>query len=209
MAGILSDDRLAAFQADPGATLAPVGGGLVSLSAGTRFLRQGGPVDHLFCVVSGTIKVEASDWDDKTLLICFQRRATFTGDVELFEGGVEATCTLTAVTDVVLWRMDLKTLKGRLAEFPWLVGLVAHGLALKLGDRARESARNQLCPLAVRYESYLEEMGAGGRPVPIDLAQTASLLAVSPRHLQRVIRDLVDQGKVVRRGRSLVVSRWA
>jgi CRP-like cAMP-binding protein len=166
MGGILSDDRLAAFQADPGTTLAPVGGGLVALPAGTCFLRQGGAVNHLYCVVSGTIKVEASDWDDKTL-------------------------------------------KGRLGELPWLVGLVAHGLASKLGDRARESARSQLCPLAVRYESYLEEMGAGGRPVPIDLAQTASLLAVSPRHLQRVIRDLVDQGMVVRRGRSLVVSRWA
>lgn len=200
---------MAAFASDPARTLVSVGGGLVSLAAGSCFLRQGEPVEHLYCIVSGTVKIEASDWDDKTLLICFSRPPTFVGDVELFQGGVEATCTLTAVTDVVLWRIDRKTLQGRLGELPWLVGLVAHGLALKLGARAREAARSQLCPLSVRYEAYLEEMGAGGQPVPIDLAQTSSLLAVSPRHLQRVIRDLVDRGKVVRRGRSLVVNRSA
>jgi CRP-like cAMP-binding protein len=98
--------------------------------------------------------------------------------------------------------------RRRFAEVPWLAGLVAQGLAAKLGARAREAARNQLCPLAVRYEAYLEELGAGGIAVPIDLTQTAALLAVSPRHLQRVIRDLVSRGKVVRRGRCLVVSRW-
>jgi CRP-like cAMP-binding protein len=192
------------FAQDPLSTLASLGGGVVRIPAGTVLLGQGQRVEHLYCLLEGTVKVEASDWGEKVLLVCFSRPPTFFGDVEVFGDDTEATCTLTAVTEVQLWRIDLGRLRSRMGSQPWIAGLLARGLAEKVAARARENARNQLCPLAVRYEYYLREMGAAGVPVPIALEQTASRLATSPRHLQRVIRDLVDQGWAVRRGRTLV-----
>lgn len=209
MSTIVSSDLAAAFDRDPASVLSLLGGGEVTFDAGEILLLQGHPVQHLFCLLQGTVKVEASDWEDKTLLICFSHPPTFFGDVEMFSAGGTATCTLTAVTRARLWRIDLERFRSRLGEHPWVAGLLGRGLAEKLTARARESARNLLCPLAVRYEAYLREMGTGGRPVPIALADTAALLATSPRHLQRVIADLVAEGKVVRRGRSLVLNRWA
>jgi len=205
MSILLSDERIRAFEADPLAVLGPLGGGVIRLGAGQTILQQGQPVDHLYCLLAGTVKVEACDWEDRTLLVCFSRPPTFFGDVEVFWDGWSATCTLTGVSDLVLWRIDRNRLRRLWAEEPWVAGLIGRGLAGKVAARARESARNQLCPLAVRYEAYLREMGGGGVPVPIRLAETASLLATSPRHLQRVIADLVAGGQVERRGRSLVV----
>lgn len=195
----------AAFHRNPLSVLSALGGGVVQLPARETFLHQGLPVDHLYCLLEGTVKAEASDWDDRTLLICFSRPPTFFGDVEVFRDEVEATCTLTTVSPVRLWRIDRAKLKARMAETPWLIGLLARGLSEKLADRAREAARNQLSPLAARYERYLKEMGAGGIPVPISLVETASLFATSPRHLQRVIAALVERGVVARKGRNLVL----
>lgn len=207
MSELFSADQAAAFVRQPLSVLAPLGGSVVKLAPRTTFLRQGFPVDSLACLLEGSVKVEASDWDARTLLICFSRPPTFFGDVEVFTPGALATCTVTTVTDATLWRMDLGRLRSKLGDHPWVAALLARGLSEKLTARARESARNLLCPLAVRYEAYLREMGADGQPVPISLSDTAALLAASPRHLQRVISDLVASGKVVRQGRSLVVRR--
>jgi len=193
------------FETNPLAALSLLGGGETRVSGGITFLRQGHPVDHLYCLLEGTVRVEASDWDDRTLLICFSRPPTFFGDVEVFTGTSEATCTLTTVGPARFWRMDLNRLRTRLTDHPWITAELARGLAVKLTARARESARNLLSPLAVRYEAYLREMGAEGRPVPIALADTSALLATTPRHLQRVIAGLVATGRAERRGRSLVI----
>jgi CRP-like cAMP-binding protein len=202
---ILSPELLRTLARDPLSVLAPIGGGVVRVPAGTVVLGQGQPVEHLYCLVEGTVKVEASDWEDKVLLVCFSRPPTFFGDVEVFRDDRAATCTLTAVTDLRLWRISLDRLRAQMELHPWVAGLLARGLAEKVAARARENARNQLCPLSVRYEHYLREMGEGGLPVPIALEETASRLAASPRHLQRIIRDLVARGVAVRRGRSLVL----
>ena len=204
---ILSVPTREEFGQDPLSVLSPLGGGVVRIRAGSVLLGQGQTVDHLYCLLEGTVKVEASDWGEKVLLVCFSRPPTFFGDVEVFGDDSSATCTLTAVTDVKLWRIDLGRLRSRMEGQPWVAGLLARGLAEKVAARARENARNQLCPLAVRYAYYLREMGSAGAPVPIALEQTSSRLATSPRHLQRVIRDLVDRGDVVRRGRTLVLTR--
>jgi len=205
MSELLSRARALAFEKDPFSVLSSVGGRQVRFGAGTLLLRQGYPVEDLLCLLEGTVKVEASDWGDKTLLICFSRPPTFFGDVETLGEDAAASCTITAVTPVRLWRIDRLRLKARLGEHVELAALLARGLAGKLAARAQESARAQLSPLSVRYELYLAEMGAQGRPVPIRLEETASLLATSPRHLQRVIRDLVKRGTVERKGRSLVL----
>jgi len=191
------------FERDPESLLLPLGGRVVDLRPGAVFLRQGDPVDFLGCVLEGTVEVESSDWNDRTLLICFSQRGTFFGDVEVFRSSDIATCTLKAVTGVRLWRIDRRRIDSRWQEFPWLLGLVARGLAEKVALRARDSARAQLCPLSVRYEDYLEEIGARQGPVPIALETTASRLGVSSRQLQRVIRDLESRGRLTRRGRTV------
>lgn len=206
MSELLPADRASAFSRDPLSVLSLLGGGVVTLEPGATFLRQGYPVDHLYCLLKGSVKVEASDWEDKTLLICFSKPPTFFGDVEVFTAGTAATCTLTAVTVVELWRIDLQRFRAKMGDHPWVAALLARGLSEKLTARARESARNLLCPLAVRYEAYLREMGAGGKAVPIALKDTSARLATSPRHLQRVIAELVADGTVVRLGRSLVLT---
>lgn len=199
----LDDHGYRRFLDDPEVVLKPFGGAVSTVEAGMRILLQGEPVNHLWCVLEGRFKVEASDWDDRTLLICFSGPGTFFGDVEVFRDEHRATCTLTAVTPGRLWRMDRDRLRSRLNQLPGLVGLLSRGLADKLAARAREAARNQLCPLEERYLRYLEDMGAQTRAQPIALADTASLLAVSPRHLQRVIHALVAGGRLERLGRAV------
>lgn len=191
------------FEHDPESLLLPLGGRVVDLRPGAVFLRQGDPVDFLGCVLEGTVEVEASDWNDRTLLICFSQRGTFFGDVEVFRHSDVATCTLKAVTAVRLWRIDRRRIDSRWPEFPWLLGLVARGLAEKVALRARDAARAQLCSLGERYEDYLGQVGAARTWVPIALETTASRLGVSSRQLQRVLRDLESQGRLTRSGRTV------
>ena len=204
MSEILPRRWAVAFDRDPASVLSTLGGRFTRAGAGAILIRQGYLVDEVSCLLEGTVKVEASDWDDKILLICFSKPPTFFGDVETFRDEPTATCTITAVTEVRLWHIDRERLRLRLGEHPEVAALLARGLAEKLAARAQEAARALLSPLSVRYESYLAEMGANQAAVPIHLEETAARLATSPRHLQRVIRDLVNQGKVERRGRALL-----
>ena len=204
MSEILPRRRAEAFDRDPASVLSTLGGHFTRAEAGVILLRQGYLVDEVWCLLEGTVKVEASDWNDKILLICFSKPPTFFGDVETFRDEPTATCTITAVTEVRLWRIGRERLRSRLGEHPEMAALLARGLAEKLAARAQEAARALLSPLSVRYEAYLVEMGVNQTPVPIRLEETASRLATSPRQLQRVIRNLVNSGKVERRGRALV-----
>lgn len=191
------------FERDPESVLRPLGGRIIDLRPGAVFLRQGDLVDFLGCVLEGTVEVEASDWNDRTLLICFSQRGTFFGDLEVFRSTDIATCTLKAVTAVRLWRIDRRRIDSRWQEVPWLLGLVARGLAEKVALRARDAARAQLCSLSERYEDYLGQVGGLVGWVPIALETTASRLGVSSRQLQRVLRDLESQGRLARRGRTV------
>jgi CRP-like cAMP-binding protein len=199
------DQKFRDFQKDPAATLSVLGGGEVRFSSGSVFLHQGLPVTHLYCILEGTVKIEANEWEDRSLLVCFSRPPAFLGDVEALGDQTLATCTITAVTGLRLWRIDRDRFRSRMELYPWVLGLLARNLADKVVARARTMAQNQLCPLPVRYEAYLREMDSSGSPVPIRLEETSACLGISPRQLQRVIRELVEQGRLERRGRFLRV----
>jgi CRP-like cAMP-binding protein len=167
------------------------------------FIHQGQAVDQLYFLANGKVKVETIEANGRSLLLCFMEAPAFLGDVELFRQDVAATCTVSALTPVTVWCMDHAQIRRLMLRQPGVMEVLARSLADKMVAFTRASARNLLYPLQARYAAYLWEMGEGAPEVPIRLEETAGLLGTSPRHVQRVISDLVSAGLVERHGRRL------
>lgn len=178
-------------------------GHCLDYSPKTVFIHQGQAVEALYWLERGKVKVETTEPNGRSLLLCFMEAPAFLGDVELFRADKAATCTVAAVCTVRLWRLAHATVHQRIAGHPGLSWRLAGSLADKMVAFTRASARNQLWRLEARYAAYLREMAEEGGSLPIRLEETAGLLGSSPRHLQRVVRAFAAAGLVSREGRCL------
>ncbi|WP_150275898.1 Crp/Fnr family transcriptional regulator [Paenibacillus tepidiphilus] len=180
-------------------------------SDGEAICTVGERLEHMFILVSGKLKIHTLQRNGKSMLVRFARPMYIIGDVELLKqypvknevDSVGESLLLIAGRKLLLKEMEANT-----ALLRFMVGELSH----KLYTLSQTSAMNQLYPVENRFASYLMSLFAdsvGSQRVEeirtSSLTETAELLGTSYRHLNRVVRSMIEQGIIERKNGRLSV----
>lgn len=180
------------------------GGGEAVCSVGDK-------LEHMFFLVQGKLKIHTLQPNGKSMLVRFARPMSVIGDVELLRQypvknevvSVGGSLLLVAGRKLLLREMESNT-----ALLRFLVGELSH----KMYTLGQTSAMNVLYPVENRFASYLMSLFSdhtGTQRIEeirtSSLTETADLLGTSYRHLNRVVRRLIDTGIIERRKGRLIV----
>ncbi|WP_340022982.1 cyclic nucleotide-binding domain-containing protein [Paenibacillus sp. FSL K6-1096] len=180
------------------------GGGEAVCSVGDK-------LEHMFFLVQGKLKIHTLQPNGKSMLVRFARPMSVIGDVELLRQypvknevvSVGSSLLLVAGRKLLLREMESNT-----ALLRFLVGELSH----KMYTLGQTSAMNVLYPVENRFASYLMSLfsdNTGTQRIEeirtSSLTETADLLGTSYRHLNRVVRRLIDTGIIERRKGRLIV----
>ena len=123
---------------------------------------------------------------------------------------VLATCTVAQVPrDAVL---ELTARYGAVAQAMWIDTLIDASVYREwVVNVGRRDARQAMCHFLCEFGRRLETAGlarAGAYELPMTQEQLADTLGVTPVHVNRVLRELDDEGVLVRHKRFVEVPDW-
>ncbi|WP_151734869.1 Crp/Fnr family transcriptional regulator [Paenibacillus tengchongensis] len=178
---------------------------------GEAICTVGERLEHMFILVSGKLKIHTLQRNGKSMLVRFARPMYIIGDVELlrqYPVKNEVDSVGESLLLIASRKLLLKEMEENTALLRFMVGELSH----KLYTLGQTSAMNQLYPVENRFASYLMSLFAdsvGSQRVEeirtSSLTETAELLGTSYRHLNRVVRALIEQGIIERRNGRLIV----
>lgn len=156
-------------------------------------LREGGPIDYLYIVVSGKAKVCLSVSSGKQLLLSYFMSTGIVGEAELMTDSREAYSAVQAVSRLTCIGLPLSVYAEALKSSLAFVNYAARELAKKLARCSMNGAITILQPLEARLCAYILQTADGG--VFRDKhTEVAELVGTSYRHLMRSIDRLCSEG---------------
>ncbi|SET13998.1 Crp/Fnr family transcriptional regulator [Paenibacillus sp. NFR01] len=171
----------------------------------------GDKLESMFILVHGKLKIHTLLPNGKSMLVRFARPMSVIGDVELLRQEPVKN-EVQSVGDSLLLIAGRKMLLGELEHNTELLRFLVGELSYKLYTLGQASALNLLYPVENRFASYLmsliRDSGGDKRKEEIwteSLTETADLLGTSYRHLNRVVRRLIDDGIIERKKGRLAV----
>lgn len=171
----------------------------------------GDKLESMFILVQGKLKIHTLLPNGKSMLVRFARPMSVIGDVELLRQEPVKN-EVQSVGDSLLLIASRKMLLGELEHNTELLRFLVGELSYKLYTLGQASALNLLYPVENRFASYLmsliRDSGGDKRKEEIrteSLTETADLLGTSYRHLNRVVRRLIDDGIIERKKGRLMV----
>ncbi|WP_238649648.1 Crp/Fnr family transcriptional regulator [Paenibacillus piscarius] len=180
------------------------GGGEAVCSVGDR-------LEHMFFLVQGKLKIHTLQPNGKSMLVRFARPMSVIGDVELMRQYPVKNEVVSVGNSLLLVagrKLLLREMESNTALLRFLVGELSH----KMYTLGQTSAMNVLYPVENRFASYLMSLFSdhtGTQRIEeirtSSLTETADLLGTSYRHLNRVVRRLIDTGIIERREGRLIV----
>lgn len=170
---------------------------LYCFDAGEAIYTQGRPVERLYLVLRGKIKVCMLAENGRDLTLCYTITDGLLGDVELMREERVATATSVAVFPSVLVSIPISGNEqdptGNLA----FMTCVAKGLAAKLVRRGNEHIASALYSGRARLCAYILTAEHEGLFCDV-LSDAAKSIGVSYRHLFRILNELCDKGVLQR-----------
>lgn len=164
-------------------------------AAGETLIHQGAPVESLYFILEGQVEAQVLHADGRRLALCYTVSNGPLGDVELLQESRSATATVTAQTDVVCLAYPYAKARRQRDENLVFVRQLARDLTNKLlrsTDRlvaaSLTSAQSQVCRHLLQNRRGVYYSGT--------LTDIAAATGVSYRHIQRIIRALLDDGVV-------------
>lgn len=180
------------------------GGGEAVCSVGDK-------LEHMFFLVQGKLKIHTLQPNGKSMLVRFARPMSVIGDVELLRQYPVKNEVVSVGNSLLLVagrKLLLREMESNTALLRFLVGELSH----KMYTLGQTSAMNVLYPVENRFASYLMSLfsdNTGTERIEeirtSSLTETADLLGTSYRHLNRVVRRLIDTGIIERRKGRLIV----
>lgn len=180
------------------------GGGEAVCSVGDK-------LEYMFFLVQGKLKIHTLQPNGKSMLVRFARPMSVIGDVELMRQYPVKNEVVSVGNSLLLVagrKLLLREMESNTALLRFLVGELSH----KMYTLGQTSAMNVLYPVENRFASYLMSLfsdNTGTQRIEeirtSSLTETADLLGTSYRHLNRVVRRLIDTGIIERRKGRLIV----
>lgn len=164
-------------------------------AAGETLIHQGAPVESLYFILEGQVEAQVLHADGRRLALCYTVSNGPLGDVELLQESSAATATVVAQTDVICLAYSYAKARRQRDENLIFVRQLARDLTNKLlrsTDRlvaaSLTSAQSQVCRHLLQNRRGIYYSGT--------LTDIAAATGVSYRHIQRIIRALLDDGAV-------------
>ncbi|BBH23555.1 catabolite gene activator protein [Paenibacillus baekrokdamisoli] len=172
---------------------------------------MGDTLDGLYVLVTGKLKIYTVQPNGKSILLRFTRPPSLIGDVE-WMGQYPVKNIVEAVGQSSLLLIKWDRMLEEEMNNPAFLRFIIENLSRKMYTLSNASAMNLLYPVENRFASYLmsllpQETDAGQVEEirTSSLMETADMLGTSYRHLNRVIKSLIQEGVLQReKGRLLI-----
>ncbi|MGG4216742.1 cyclic nucleotide-binding domain-containing protein [Paenibacillus jamilae] len=182
------------------------------LEQGEKLCSQGDVIEHLYILVQGKVKIFTSSTEGKTLILCFKTPIEVIGDVEYIRNS-HVINTVEAVSPIYVIGVHHQWMNKYGKDYAPLLQFLLDIVTRKFCLDSDFSNFNLMYPVEVRLASYLlsvsfdesnsvfhEELRVSG------LVDVANLIGTSYRHLNRVIRKMIEEG-LVERAKGYIVIR--
>jgi CRP-like cAMP-binding protein len=188
---------------------------LMSFERGECICNTGDELDYFYFNVKGKLKIYTLMENGKSLLLRFNKPLSILGDVE-FMSGYKIKCNVDSLNESHLIGIRLEDIRKYAIDDPVFLRFVISNLGYKLYTISNSTSINLLYSLEKRFASYIisissEETSSKGinEIKTTSMTEMATLLGTSYRHLNRVIRELVDKGIVSKRNGNISVLDYA
>lgn len=178
---------------------------LRAYSDGETVCSMGEFLEGLFVLAAGKLKVYSLLPNGKTMLVRFARPPSLIGDVE-WMARYPVKNNVEAVGECRLLVISREHILNEECGNPAFLRFMVKNLSHKLYTFSNASAMNLLYPVENRFASYLLSLlpkeGGFGQVEEIrtsSLTETAEMLGTSYRHLNRVIKGLIESGVLERK----------
>ncbi|REK76768.1 Crp/Fnr family transcriptional regulator [Paenibacillus paeoniae] len=174
-------------------------------------LHEGDELDGLYFQVAGRTKVSSSVTTGKALLLRFCGPLSVFGDVELIQK-VAIQSQVEAIEASAFLFVNKRAIESELRHnIPLLHELLRH-LSYKLLTCTTASRINLLASVEERFASYLLSTRLQhpfGKEIQTPhIAEIASLIGTTPRHLNRVVTSLSKIGVIMKEKKKISVQDW-
>lgn len=185
----------------------------VRFADGELLLREGETGSHLYLLLLGYFKIVTCTADGSETLIAIRTGGDLVGELAIFDGGPRI-ATVRAAGRGVAQRIEKTEFMGFLARHDDALQAVMRAMAGKLRSATRRRSEFASCPVAVRVARVLAEMmrahghvGELGVTIGVSFTQPdlATLVGASVPTVQRVLRELREDGIIETRYRRILV----
>ncbi|GBF73437.1 transcriptional regulator [Paenibacillus sp. 598K] len=178
---------------------------------GENIMQEGDELDGLYLQVQGASRVSSSIATGKSLLLRFGRPLSIFGDIELIRN-VPVQSRVDAATSSRFIFLNKTFVHRKIMQETVFQNLLLEHLAYKLQTCTTASRINLLATVEERLASYLLTT-RGNDPFGQEIysphiADIASVIGTTPRHLNRVLQRLHIAGIIHKSRQSLVIEDW-
>jgi len=178
---------------------------------GEVILYEGNELDGLYFQVSGRTKVSSSVTTGKALLLRFCAPLSVFGDIEWIQK-VPIQSQVEAVEPSAFLFVNKRAVDAEMLHNNLLLQELLKHLSYKLLTCTTASRINLLATVEERFASYListRQQHEFGKEIQTPhIAEIASLIGTTPRHLNRVVTKLIGMGVIKKEKKRLAVQDW-
>ncbi|MBT2644978.1 cyclic nucleotide-binding domain-containing protein [Bacillus sp. ISL-41] len=184
---------------------------LFEFEKGEQICSQGEPVEYLYILVKGKVKIFTTSEEGKTLILSFKTPIEVIGDIEYVQE-IDTINTVEAVSSVVMIGVRQTVVRRFLKDHSPFLQFLLKIITRKFYIKSQFMRHNILYPVETRLASYLvsvaydeNEALINGKVNTSNLTDIANLIGTSYRHLNRVIKDFCIKGMVERDNGAIVI----
>lgn len=188
---------------------------LYQLAKAEVLCSPGDPMDQLFLLVAGKLKISKTLANGRHLLLRFNEALSLLGEVE-FINQCPAVTHVQAVTECRIIGIGVVWLQDEYKDNSAFLQFLLTNVSRKLYTTSNATSINMLTTVDVRFASYLVSTCTADHASVLSqeiraarLTDIAELLGTSYRHLNRVIQRFCAEHMIERRAGRLVVKDFA
>lgn len=171
---------------------------IVTMPKGSFIFNSSDQTKYVYFLLSGRLQIHATSEDGRQMLVWYDDSFVFLGDMELF-GFSDPSNLIECVSACTLLRMDITSIRAELLDDRQFLRYLCRGMAAKIQILAKEQFRNQANTPQEKVAMYLLDKADETGYFRENLRRVSEILAISYRHLHRVLSELVDAGILERK----------
>ncbi|MER2107899.1 MAG: Crp/Fnr family transcriptional regulator [Solibacillus sp.] len=176
-----------------------------------EIVRAGEEIDGLYFLVQGKYTVSSLEITGKELLLRYCQKPAILGDIELFEQCVVQSNCIAAETCEFIF-IPKQVYEQQLKYEADFTQLLLKDLAYKLRTCTVLSRVNALSAVSVRLAAYfctMETSNENDYITTSSLDEVAALIGTTKRHVNRILKQWIEEGLISRDGDTIQILDWA
>ncbi|WP_257347190.1 Crp/Fnr family transcriptional regulator [Pseudalkalibacillus decolorationis] len=187
---------------------------LYQFEKGEKICSQGEPIEHLYILLHGKIKVYTSSVQGKILVLCFKKPLEAIGDIEYIRKSLVVN-TVESVSRSHVLKIPYSSIDKHGANSVPMLQFLLKVITEKFHIDSNFTNFNMLHPVETRLASYLLSVSSSKQDEEFvedlhtsNMVDLANLLGTSYRHLNRVIHKMISEKWIERqKGYITIVNR--